>query len=207
MITKNRLLAVILLLCAGFPGAGARQVASAGTRITDLRVQHAAEPLAIEDRHPVFSWKMESERRGACQTSYRIRVTRESDGSVVWDSGEVQDGRSDNIRYAGVALQPEMSYGFEVSVRDGDGALHTERSRFETGLMNPRISAWKGADWVGGSQLKLDAASQFVFGIATDFRILQGSSAALVFGANDFRLRDRFMNDQGVASDNHYIKV
>ena len=203
MIRKKRFFIVALLLCMAMTGALAQQ----RTRITDLRVQHAAEPLAIEDRHPVFSWKMESEQRGACQQSYRIRVTRESDGSTVWDSGEVQDGRSDNIRYAGVALQPEMSYSFEVSVRDGDGTLHTERSRFETGLMNPRISAWKGAGWVGGPQLKLDAASQFVFGIATDFRILQGSSAALVFGADDFRLRDRFMNDQGVASDEHYIKV
>ncbi|MCR4860753.1 MAG: hypothetical protein K5910_08835, partial [Bacteroidales bacterium] len=154
--------------------------AAGQTRITDLRVQNTREPLAIEDRHPVFSWKMESAERGAHQTSYRIRVIRDSDGGTLWDSGEVQDGRSDNIRYAGVALQPEMAYSWELSVRDGTGEVHTGRSRFETGLMNPRISAWKGAGWVGGPELKLDAASQAVYAIRTDFRIVRGSSAALV---------------------------
>ena len=181
--------------------------ALAQTHITDLRVQHASEPLAIEDRHPVFSWRMESTQRGARQTSYRIRVTRDSDGSTVWDSGEVQDGRSDNIRYAGVALQPEMAYSYEISVRDGEGKVHTEASRFETGLMNPRLSAWNGAGWVGGPALKLDAASQFVFGIRTDFRLVRGGVAALVFGADDFRLGHRFLNDQGIASAENYVKV
>ena len=181
--------------------------AAAQTRITDLRVQNAREPLAIEDRHPVFSWKMESDERGAHQTTYRIRVLRDSDGSTLWDTGEVADGRSDNIRYAGVALQPEMAYTWEVAVRDGAGAVHTERSRFETGLMSPRLSAWKGAGWVGGPQLKLDAASQSVYGIRTDFRILRGGSAALVFGADDFRLRHPFFNGYGIASEESYFKI
>ncbi len=181
--------------------------AAAQTRITDLRVQNTREPLAIEDRHPVFSWKMESDRRGAHQTAYRIRVVRESDGSTLWDSGEVADGRSDNIRYAGVALQPEMAYTWEVSVKDGTGTVHTGRSRFETGLMNPRLSAWKGAGWVGGPELKLDAASQAVFGIRTDFRIVRGGTAVLVFGADDFRLRHPFFNGFGTASPQSYIKV
>lgn len=181
--------------------------AAAQTRITDLRVQNQPEPLTIEDRHPSFSWKMVSDERGAHQRSYRICVVRESDGSTLWDSGEVLDGRSDNIRYAGVALQPEMGYRWEVSVRDGAGTLHTEASRFETGLMNPRISAWKGADWVGGAQLKLDATSQAVFGIRTDFCILQGGTAALVFGADDFRVQHAFFNGFGVASEQNYFKV
>ena len=33
----------------------------AGTQITNLRVQDSVEPLAIEDRHPLFSWMMESD--------------------------------------------------------------------------------------------------------------------------------------------------
>lgn len=150
-------------------------ISAANTQITDLRVQNATEPLAIEDKHPVFSWKMQSDERGACQESYRIRVYRDSDSSMVWDSEEVNDGRSDNISYAGVALQPDMSYSWELTVKDNKGDLHTERSRFETGLMNPRISAWKGAKWIGGPKLKLDATSQSVFGIRSEFRILKGS--------------------------------
>lgn len=182
-------------------------LSAANISITELRVQNAKEPLAIEDKHPVFSWKMQSEQRGASQQSYRIRVFRDSDGSMVWDSDEVIDGRSDNITYAGVALQPDMSYSWELSVKDNNGNTHIERSRFETGLMNPRMSAWKGAQWIGGPELKLDATSQSVFGIRSEFRILQGSIASFVFGANDFRLRNSFLNDSGVASEVNYIRL
>ena len=182
-------------------------ISAANTQITDLRVQNATEPLAIEDKHPVFSWKMQSDERGASQESYRIRVFRDSDSSMVWDSEEVNDGRSDNISYAGVALQPDMSYSWELTVKDNNGDIHTERSRFETGLMNPRISAWKGAKWIGGPELKLDATSQSVFGIRSEFRILKGSSASFIFGADDFRLRSSFLNDSGVASEENYIKL
>lgn len=119
--------------------------ASAQTRITDLRIQNAREPLAIEDRHPVFSWKMESGERGAHQTAYRICVVRESDGSTLWDSGKV-------------------------------------------------------ADWVGGPELKLDASSQVVFGIRTDFRILKGRSSALILGVDDLRLKHSFFNPLGTAT-------
>ena len=95
--------------------------ASAQTRITGLRVQHADQPLAVEDRHPVFSWMMESSQKGQCQAAYRVTVTRESDGSRLWDSGKVEDGRSDGILYRGVALQPEKGYGVNVQVWDKDG--------------------------------------------------------------------------------------
>ena len=112
----KRILPLFLLL-AGL-------TAAAQTRITDLRIQHADAPLAVEDRHPVFSWKMESAERGQQQTAYRITVTRESDGSLLWDSGKVEAGRSVGIPYLGVALQPEMGYGVAVRVWDKDGAEH-----------------------------------------------------------------------------------
>jgi len=182
-------------------------ISAANITITDLRVQNAKEPLAIEDKHPVFSWKMTSDQRGARQESYRIRVFRDSDGSMVWDSEEVNDGHSDNISYAGVALQPDMSYSWELTVKDNKGEIHTEHSRFETGLMNPRISAWKGAKWVGGPELKLDATSQSVFGISSKFKIVNGGTASFIFGADDFRLRSSFFNDSGVASKENYIKL
>ena len=199
-MNMRRLFLTSLILLAAW-------AAAAQTRITDLRVQDTSEPIAVEDRHPVFSWKMESDRRGAHQRSYRICVVRESDLGTVWDSGEVPDGRSDNIRYAGVALQPEMGYLWELSVRDGEGTVHTAKSRFETGLMNPRLSAWKGSGWIGGPALKLDAASQVVFRIQTRFEIRRGTTAALIFGADDFRLRHSFFNGYGVASKENYFKV
>ena len=69
-------------------------VAAAQTRITDIRVQNSHEPIAVEDRQPDFGWRMESDRRGAAQTAWRLQVTRDSDGSEVWDSGRVDAHRA-----------------------------------------------------------------------------------------------------------------
>ena len=64
-------------------------LAFAATSVKDLRVQHADTPLSIEDRHPVFSWRMESDVRGQRQTAYQLAVIRESDGSELWNTGKV----------------------------------------------------------------------------------------------------------------------
>lgn len=180
--------------------------AAAQTRITDLRVQSSHEPIAVEDRQPDFGWRMESTRRGAAQTAWRLQVTRESDGSELWDSGRVEDGNSQGIRYAGVALQPEMGYGVKLTVWDDAGDSHEARTRFETGLLSERQSAWKGARWIGSKVLTLDAASQCLFDIRTDFRIRKGSTASLILGADDFRLKHAFQNPYAMAGEN-YVKV
>lgn len=180
--------------------------AGVNTRITGLRVQHATEPLCVEDAHPAFSWKMESSEPGQAQLSYRIRVSRESDGRSVWDSGEVRDSLSTGIRYLGVALQPGMGYSWQVSVKDKDGTPHEASSRFETGLMSPKLSAWKGAGWIGSNARSLDAASLYLFSISAEITIVKGKSAGFLFGANDFRLGNIFYNSHNLAGEN-YFKV
>ena len=176
-------------------------------RITGLRVQNAVEPLAVEDRQPAFSWKMESAERGTAQQAYQIRVIREADGSELWNTGRVEDGRSVGIPYAGIALQPDMGYGVILSVWDNKGRLMQEETRFETGLLSPKLSAWKGAEWIGSKVITLDAASQCIFDIQTGFKIVKGHTASLILGADDFRLESPFQNAFGVASQEHYIKI
>lgn len=74
------------------------------TSVVSLKVQNVVKPLAVEDRHPVFSWQMSSDERGQKQSAYQIIVTRKSDGRVVWDSRKVELGVSTQIKYQGVAL-------------------------------------------------------------------------------------------------------
>ena len=192
---------LIALLCAApFAPAGIH------TRITDLRVNHATEPLTVEDAHPCFSWRMESADPGQRQAAYRIRVTREHDGSLVWDSGEVADSLSAGIPYLGVALQPGLGYGWTLAVTDGDGDRHEASARFETGLMRPRLSAWRGAGWIGDNSPSLDAASLHLFSISADITVVKGQRAGFLFGANDFRLANVFQNSWNLAGD-CYFKV
>ena len=178
----------------------------ARTEITALKVQNAESPIAIEDRHPLFSWQMSSDERGQRQTAYQVKVTRRSDSSLLWDTGRVDSDRSVGVRYEGVALQPEMGYDVSVTVWDKDGAAHEASSSFETSLMSPRIKAWGGAQWIGSHAKKLDAQSQCVYSIKTGFTVLKGGKAALVFGADDFRLSDKMFNDKGIQG-RHYVKV
>ena len=173
-------------------------------KLVNLRVQSAVEPLAIEDEHPVFSWQMVSKERGQKQASYRIVVSRQDDKSVVWDSEVVNSGLSHNIVYQGSKLQSETAYKWDLNVWDGEGRTYTESSSFETGLMNPDISAWDGAEWIGTNELTLDAASAYLFEINTDFRILPGSNAvSIVLGADDFRFSNSFLNLENLEGENY----
>ena len=176
------------------------------TSIGRLKVQGATEPLAVEDLFPLFSWQMQSDVIGQKQQAYRIIVTRESDERVVWDSKKVMSDISNNIRYMGVALQPEMSYRWQLTVWDAAGKDYSATARFETGLMNPKIAAWEGAQWIGSKQLNLDAASHSYFELSTTFRLLKGDKASLVLGANDFRLSDVFQNVANLSGEN-YVRV
>ena len=176
------------------------------TSICHLKVQHATEPMAVEDTHPLFGWQMQSDVIGQKQQAYRIVVVRESDGRIVWDSQKVAGGISDNIRYMGVALQPEMAYRWQLTVWDAAGKDYSASSRFETGLMNPKISAWDGAQWIGSRELNLDAASNRYFELSATFKLLKGDKASLVLGANDFRLTDAFQNTDNLSGEN-YVRV
>ena len=152
------------------------------TSIKNLKVNSTEIPLAIEDAHPLFSWEMSSSTIGKSQSAYQIIVTRETDNKVIWDSGKVESGASNNIEYMGVALQPEMEYTWDVTAWDETGNTYTETSRFETGIMNPDIHAWDGAEWIGSNELVLDAATKSLFYLNTDFRIVKGNTASLILG-------------------------
>ncbi|MDR2970048.1 MAG: glycoside hydrolase family 78 protein [Tannerellaceae bacterium] len=179
---------------------------NASTSITNFRVQNKTNPLAVEDVHPLFGWQMLSDVIGRKQTAYRLVVSRESDNAVVWNSGKVVSGISNNIKYLGVALQPETGYSWEVTVWDDADKAHTGEARFETGLMNPAMAAWEGAQFIGSKKISLDAASHNYFEICTEFQLLKGNKASLIFGANDFRLADAFQNPENLSGEN-YVRV
>ena len=49
------------------------------TDVTGLRCEYLLDPLGIDERHPRLSWTIESDRRGARQTAYRILVASSSE--------------------------------------------------------------------------------------------------------------------------------
>lgn len=176
--------------------------------ITRLTVDALAAPMAVDQTQPDFAWQMKSDAIGIKQTSYRITVATDPQyNQIVWDSGIVQSDKSVGILYGSTGradnLKPETDYYWKVNVTDNQGGECLAESTFSTGLMNPAISAWSGAQWIGSNELNLDATSAVIFHIQTGFQIVKGKKVSLIFGADDFRLNDEFQNVGNVAGENY----
>lgn len=178
------------------------------TSIARLTVDALTAPTAVDQLYPDFAWQMQSDAIGIKQTSYRITVATDPEyNQIVWDSNSIQSDKSVGILYGStgkaIELKPETDYYWKVNVTDNRGGECLAASTFSTGLMNPAISAWSSAQWIGSNELNLDATSAVIFHIQTGFQIVKGKKASLIFGANDFRLNDEFQNVGNVAGENY----
>ena len=125
------------------------------TQITELTTDALIAPSNIGAR-PFFGWKMKSDRTGAAQTAYRIRVFES--GKTVWDSGEVSSDRSVGIPYAGPALKSARRYRWQVAVKDDtDAWIAPSECIFETGLLT--AEDWKGSEWISSADAKVRTAA------------------------------------------------
>jgi alpha-L-rhamnosidase len=110
-----------------------------------LTVGDRARPLAVEGA-PLFGWLPQDADGGEEQTAYQIRVWRESDGELVWDSGRVASSQQSYVRYAGPPLASATSHTWSVRTwdRDGEASPWAPTARFDTAL---EASDWQ-ASWI-----------------------------------------------------------
>lgn len=113
-------------------------------RVYDLKTEYRTNPYGIGAVCPRFSWKMESDRQGVMQKSYRIKAYHDSvcrckntsvgdtenqskEKKLLWDSGVVVSGESQRVRYAGEKLRSamEVTWQVEVTVADDTGYEET----------------------------------------------------------------------------------
>jgi alpha-L-rhamnosidase len=177
-------------------------------KMISVKTNGRINPIGIDCSKPEFSWSISSDNPGIIQTSYQILVRKESK-TVVWDSGVVYSDVSVGIPYDGEAVEPCTKYYIEIIVTDNYGYVHKSTDAFfETGLMlEDAKSLGNGAKWIGADELTLDAASACYFDLRMDVTIVKGSKkAAIVFGANDFRLKNRNFNIWGTAKAVNYVK-
>lgn len=212
-MSHNRICIVFLYLLLFACGSLKAQNAA----ITNLTVEYTQTPLGIDAEKPRFSWQMAAadNERGCYQTAFQLLVADER-GNPVWDSGRNASGVSLNIEYAGRPLQATTRYTWEVRVWDQQERLHTASSWFETGLMNPDplLSAWDGAQWIGGGEDDLVFYSSYlpVFKINYDLQLDKKNKkgkAGFIYGANDPRLMDRNKNIYQLQNgkDESYVRV
>lgn len=110
-------------------------------RVSSLRCEYLVNPLGIDERKPRLSWAIESGRRGARQTAWRICVSS-SPGKLAegkgdrWDSGRVESARTTHVEYAGRPLHSREVCHWCVVVWDEAGNVaKSEPALWTMGLL------------------------------------------------------------------------
>ncbi|HEU6447683.1 MAG TPA: family 78 glycoside hydrolase catalytic domain [Verrucomicrobiae bacterium] len=120
-------------------------------KISNLRCEYLVVPRGIDEREPRLSWTIESNRRGAQQIAYRIRVACSEEKLAAnendfWDSGRIESNQTTHVVYAGKKLQSRDVCFWNVEVWDETGnSAKSETTIWTMGLLEK--SGWS-AKWI-----------------------------------------------------------
>jgi len=110
-----------------------------------LKCDNMKCPIGIDEKTPIFSWTIESDRSNLVQKTYRIQVATDDKFSrIVWDSGTTVSKESVCVEYRGDELKPTTRYYFRVMITDNQGFTSpwSNIAYFETGFM--KKLKWRG---------------------------------------------------------------
>lgn len=124
-----------------------------GLQPKNLSCDYIADPIAIENLHPVLSWQLASGFKSKGQTAYRIIIAGslsllEQDKGDYWDSGKVYTSNSSQITYRGKPLTSGKKVYWKVMVwnEKKQPSSWSQNASWSMGLLHP--SDWKG-EWIG----------------------------------------------------------
>ena len=170
------------------------------SRVVGLMVDCLDRPLGLESATPRLSWRLESERAGAGQTAYRVRVASSAEavadgGADLWDSGKVISDQCFDVAYGGPPLVSRQRCWWSVEVLDETGAPATSAaSWWEMGLL--AASDW-AAEWLnvetGEDRGDREAGLRWIWGpgdalkrgFRRRFTVAADADASVVIGARD----------------------
>ena len=140
---------ILLLLCI----VVSVSLDASSLRVVDLRCENMLTPLGVDEKTPLLSWKLESEKRCESQSAYEIVVGTDRKSllgkgkGLVWKSGKVKSSESVQIKYSGKKLLPFTRYYWSVRCYNSEGKVSdwSEISYWETSMLS--ASDWK-AQWI-----------------------------------------------------------
>ena len=126
--------------------------------LSNLRCESRVNPLGITEKHPRFSWWINSSERDTKQLSYRILVADseeklKNERNCHWDSNIVTSEASIQIAYGGATMDAEKKYFWKVKIKDqaGHETVWSETAWFKMGLLTERD--WSNASWIACENL------------------------------------------------------
>lgn len=125
-------------------------------RVYDLRTEMLKNPEGIDVLSPRLSWKIEGNKHGLSQISYRILVATSpeilaSNKGDLWDSGKQNSSKTIGVKYQGKKLRSSQDVYWKVKVWTSAN-VHTwsSPSHWSMGLLY--FKDWKGR-WIGMDSL------------------------------------------------------
>ena len=103
-------------------------------KVIDLKCENLVNPLGMDEKKPLFSWKIASDKNDTFQTAYEINIDK------VWTEKKDTD-QSINVEYRGPALTPKTRYNYKVKVWDNHGESAETEGYFVTGYMGEEPKA------------------------------------------------------------------
>jgi len=154
----------------GFIAAGASGAAAVGTsamaktssvRVIGLQVDGLTEPLGLQTRSPLLSWRLEGPLRNIRQSAFQIEVASSPEALAaghadIWDSGKVVSVQSYAIPYTGPELKSRQQVFWRVRVWDQHDIVSppSTPSHWEMGLLKPED--WQ-AQWIAATDAQTKA--------------------------------------------------
>lgn len=146
-----------------------------------IKMSAAKTPIIIDEKDPVFAWKMLSDKNNTVQESYRITVGSKYGGNDIWDSGEVLSDVSDGIAYGGKKLLPCSEYYVKISVKNNYGECAEREAKFETAFLCDNFDPWDGAEFIGAPEYYVCSEALGVFSLESEVQIEGFVRAGIIF--------------------------
>lgn len=128
--------------------------------VRSLTCNYLENPLGL-DSLPRFSWKLESEERGQCQTAYRLMVALSPDSLArgipdVLDTGKIESTQNCLVTCKDMTLSPHTRYYWMVTIWDRHGiSSNSSQAWFQTGKLG---QPWK-ANWITAQYIQKEPSA------------------------------------------------
>lgn len=191
-------LAMICIFTSGFLFSASDPVA------TGLKLEYKTDPIGIDINNPRLSWEIISKKRNFIQQAYQIKVAGalnklNNEKSLLWNSGKIISGQSNQIEYKGIALKTGERAYWQVKIwgKDGSESQWSKPAYWETGLLNP--TDWQ-AKWIEPNLPEDEKKYNPAPMLRTQFELRKNLKSARAYvtshGVYEFHLNGKKVSDQ-----------